>query len=102
MNDSYEVDEDSILTILAAAGVLSNDTDPDEDDLSAILVDGPEHGTLSLDPSGAFIYTPDADFNGQDSFTYQAFDGLTSSEPATVSLTIHEVSENLYLPVIKH
>jgi peptidoglycan/xylan/chitin deacetylase (PgdA/CDA1 family) len=100
VDDHYEVDEDRVLTILAATGVLSNDTDSDDDVLTASLVDGPEHGTLSLNPSGAFVYTPAADFNGQDSFTYRAYDGQAYSAPANVTITIHEVSENLYLPLL--
>ncbi|HWQ84888.1 MAG TPA: Ig-like domain-containing protein, partial [Anaerolineales bacterium] len=100
LNDQYTVNEDSVLTVLAAEGVLSNDTDLDGDDLAALLVSGPLHGTLSLDAEGGFIYTPAADFNGEDSFTYRAYDGLEYSEPATVIITVNEVPESLYLPVI--
>ena len=36
----------------------------------------PGHGTLTLNADGTYTYTPDADFNGTDSFTYRAVDGL--------------------------
>ena len=58
------------------------------DRLMAILVDGPEHGGLELDPDGSFIYTPGAGFTGQDSFTYKASDGV--DESGTVTVTIEE------------
>src|SRR5205814_8549496 len=41
-----------------APGVLSNDTDPDGDRLSAQLVSGPARGTLHLNPDGSFSYLP--------------------------------------------
>ncbi len=37
---------------------------------------------------GAFLYTPDPDFNGPDSFTFTATDGTSTSAPATVSVTV--------------
>ena len=73
-DDSYSVTEDSVLTV-AAPGVLGNDTDADGDPLTAQLVTGPADGTLGLNADGSFTYTPDADFDGADSFTYSASDG---------------------------
>ena len=67
-------DEDTPLTV-AAPGVLGNDTDADGDPLTAVLVSGPAHGTLTLNADGSFTYTPDANYNGPDSFTYKASDG---------------------------
>ena len=73
-DDGYTVAEDAVLTI-AAPGVLGNDTDADGDTLTAQLVSGPADGTLTLNANGSFTYTPDADANGPDSFTYRAADG---------------------------
>ena len=67
--------EDTALTVAAASGVLANDSDPDGDTLSAVLVTGPAHGTLILNAAGSFTYTPAANFNGADTFTYKANDG---------------------------
>ena len=55
--------------------------------MTAILIEGPEHGTLTLWPDGSFIYDPDPDFFGQDTFSYSAFD-LQPSPPATVTLIV--------------
>ena len=46
-NDSYTTNEDTPLTVAAAAGVLANDTDVDGDPLHAVLVTGPAHGALT-------------------------------------------------------
>ena len=46
------------------------------------------HGDLSLEDDGAFSYTPDSDFNGEDSFTYRVDTGADSSAAALVTLTV--------------
>src|SRR5437667_6711322 len=77
-DDSYTTPEDTTLTV-AAPGVLANDTDVDADPLTAILVNGPAHGTLSLNSDGSFTYSPALNYNGPDSFTYKANDGQADS-----------------------
>jgi VCBS repeat-containing protein len=91
--DGYAPTEDAALTVLAAGGVLADDTDIDSASLTAVLVSGPSHGTLGLQSTGAFTYTPSPDYNGADSFTYRASDGLLQSSTATVSLTIGGVND---------
>jgi VCBS repeat-containing protein len=90
--ESYSTNEDEALNS-AAAGVLLNDTDADNDFLTAVLVSGVQHGTLALNANGSFSYTPDANYNGPDSFTYKAFDGGANSDVATVSLTVNAVND---------
>ena len=90
--DSYTVAEDATLTV-AAAGVLANDTDVDGDALSAVLVTGPANGSLTLNADGSFTYTPNANFNGTDAFTYRAHDGTVDSALATVTLTVTAVND---------
>jgi large repetitive protein len=68
--------------------VLDNDADPDGDALTAALVAGPAHGTLSLSADGSFDYTPDFHYVGGDAFTYTVSDGLAVSDPATVTLDV--------------
>src|SRR5207249_3383958 len=91
-NDSYSVNEDTTLTV-AAAGVLANDSDIDSPTITAILVSGPAHGTLSLNANGSFTYTPAANYNGPDSFTYKANDGSLDSNVATVHITVNPVND---------
>lgn len=91
-DDSYSVDEDDTLTI-AVPGVLDNDSDADGDSLTAVLVSSTANGTLNLDVNGSFTYSPNTNFNGADSFTYQAYDGANYSEPAIVSITINAVND---------
>ena len=92
VNDSYNASEDTALTI-AAPGVLGNDTDVEGGALSASLVSGPAHGTLSLNGDGSFTYTPAANYNGADSFVYRASDGSANSNNATVSITVGAVND---------
>src|SRR5262249_38383004 len=56
--------------------------------MTASLVSGPSHGTLNLSSDGSFVYTPAPNYNGPDSFVYQATDPLGLSGQATVSLTV--------------
>ena len=89
--DSYDLAEDTTLT---AASVLVNDSDANGDPLSAVLVGGPSNGTLALATDGTFTYTPVANFNGVDSFTYTASDGTTQSGTTTVTLTVDPVGDS--------
>ena len=71
--DTYTTDEDVALDV-PAPGVLANDSDPDGTVLTAVLVTPPAHGSLVLNADGSFSFTPAQDFNGTDSFVYQAVD----------------------------
>ena len=90
--DFYSVNEDTALMV-TAPGVLSNDSDPDGNALAAGLVTSPAHGTLTLNSNGGFVYTPAANYNGTDSFTYQASDGVTNSTTATVTITVNPIND---------
>ena len=91
-NDAYATIEDSTLNV-AAPGVLGNDTDADGNALTAQIVTGPAHGALALNANGSFGYTPLANYNGSDSFTYRANDGTANSNIATVTITIGAVND---------
>ncbi len=91
--DNYNATEDTALTINAAAGVLANDTDSDSDPLTATIVAQPTSGTLTLNADGSFTYTPSANFNGTDTFTYRASDGTVNSPVATVTITVAAVND---------
>jgi len=57
--------------------------------LTYTVVTGPAHGTLTGEAPN-LTYTPHADYNGADSFTFIANDGQADSNEATVSITITE------------
>ena len=74
-------------------------SDIDEDSLTFSIGEA-TNGTVSLDGAVA-TYTPNANFNGTDSFTYTANDGTTDSAEATITVTVtavlnvdNEVSNN--------
>ncbi len=92
-DDSYEVDEDGVLEIDAAGGLLANDDDLDEDTLTVVVVTGPEHGTLEYAEDGSFEYTPAVDFYGTDTFTYTAKDGYLNPSEATVTITVRPMND---------
>jgi len=91
-DDSYSTDEDHSL-IIAAPGVLGNDSDVDNDSLTAVTDTEPNNGTLTFNPDGSFNYTPSPNFNGTDSFTYLANDGIENSNLATVTITVNPVND---------
>ncbi len=84
--DLYSADMHTPL-VIAAPGVLANDTNPGGDNLTAAMVRAPSHGTLSLQADGSFAYTADGAFTGTDNFTYSAH--AISSKSAPASVTIH-------------
>ena len=71
--------------------VLANDTDVENDALTAMLVDGPANGALLFNADGSFTYSPNLNYFGPDSFTYKANDGTLDSNIVTVSLTVAPV-----------
>ena len=84
--DTYNATINTTLRV-AAPGILANDagTAP----LTATLVGNPTHGSLTLTNNGGFSYTPTSGFSGMDSFTYQCSDGQTTSQVATVTITVN-------------
>ena len=93
--DSYTVDEDTTLAVPAAKGVLANDSDPDAGDkMIAILVSKPQHGVLTFKDDGSFVYIPNGDYNGPDSFTYKVRDlSGAMSDVTTVNITVNPVND---------
>ncbi|QUD89314.1 beta strand repeat-containing protein [Phenylobacterium montanum] len=87
---SYNDQAGHTLSVAAASGVLSTDTDPNGLAMTASLATngGPSHGTLTLNADGSFTYTPTLGFAGTDSFTYVASDSQGSSTPTTVTLNV--------------
>ncbi len=93
IDDGYNAAEDTVLNVIAADGVLFNDTDADNDTLTAQLIANATNGAVALAADGSFSYTPVDDYCGSDAFTYRAFDGQVQSALATVSLSVACVND---------
>ncbi len=88
VSETLAEDSDTFVTLTA--------TDNDEgDELTFIIASEPSQGklTASLDNTAQWQYTPEADYQGEDSFTYMVNDGDVDSAPATVTLTITSVND---------
>ena len=95
--DSYTTAEDTVL-IVAAPGVLANDTDVDGQTLTAAIdvSNYPRHGTAILQPDGSLKYTPHLNYCGPDVFKYRASDGVVQTTLTTVSLQVTAVNDPPY------
>lgn len=98
VNDSYTVAEDSTLNANGIggnpAGVLANDSDPENAPLNAAIRSQPAHGTVTFNSDGTFLYTPAPNYFGQDSFTYRNGDGVFLSNDATVTIDVTSANDN--------
>ncbi|MCH2199474.1 MAG: Ig-like domain-containing protein [Flavobacteriales bacterium] len=88
-DDIFETDED----LSGSGDVSTNDSDPEGADLTYSVVSQPSNGTVNMNDEGLFTYTPDDDYYGTDSFTYQACDDLDQCTTATVSVTVNAVND---------
>jgi hypothetical protein len=78
-----------LANVFGPFSVLSNDSDPENDSLTPIIVQRPAHGDILIRPNGTFSYrlTPGQPQSIiQDEFEYVANDGYTDSQPAVVRL----------------
>ncbi|MEQ2354384.1 Ig-like domain-containing protein [Pseudoalteromonas piscicida] len=85
-NLSLSVKEDTSLTILPTL------QDAEDDTLTLTIGSQPTNGSLTSSGTG-WVYQPEADFNGDDSFTYSVSDGELQSDSYTVTLTITAVND---------
>ena len=81
---STSTDED------VAIDITLNGTDEDGDDLTYTIVSDVSNGATSLSGS-AVTYTPTANFNGTDTFTFKANDGIVDSKTSTVTITVNAI-----------
>jgi hypothetical protein len=85
-DDNVTTQEDRSLSITLAGG------DADGDLLTYSVVKGPSNGRLR-GTAPNLRYSPKANFNGSDSFTFKASDKKTDSAAATVSITVKAVND---------
>lgn len=85
-DQSVAASEDASLSGQVAA------SDADGDVLSFLLVDGPAHGSLVLAADGSYVFTPNRDWYGDDTFRVSVTDG--HSDPVTVVVSLHVTAVN--------
>ena len=101
INDTYAHDDayNTNKNIAIEANVLSNDNDPEIDEqlVNIMPIQGPLNGTIILNADGSFIYTPNSDFVGTDSFVYSLCDDGTPQvcDQATVYLTVNASNKTI-------
>jgi len=86
--DSYSIQMQNTLNE-PAPGVLSNDIEPDGELMTAMIVEDTMFGSLTLNQNGGFVYTPDSDFIGIDSFRYKASDLTESGNTVEVTIQVN-------------
>ncbi|MCK5803155.1 MAG: tandem-95 repeat protein, partial [Lentisphaeria bacterium] len=100
--DGYLAQENGAPTVVGAAVATDEDvpttvtlsgTDPEGDALTYTIVSQPEHGMLGTVLGTTVVYTPDADWNGVDSFLYGASDGESAGAGAVVTVTVSPVND---------
>ncbi|MCA6116505.1 choice-of-anchor I family protein [Bradyrhizobium sp. WSM 1738] len=68
-------------------------TDVDGDTLTYAVGTGPQHGTVSVNAQGQYIYTPDQNFNGDDSFVIKVSDGIAAAVDTVVKVAVAPVND---------
>ena len=86
-NDNYKFNQGNSQLTVSAPGVLSNDRDVNGDALTAVLVSDASQGSVTLNADGSFVYMPNPDFSGSDTFTYSARGVLLSATIGTQTIT---------------
>lgn len=61
--------------------------------IQLLVVNQPAHGTVTASSGTLFQYTPAANYNGPDTFTYKANDGYLESPPSTATITVTPVNQ---------
>ncbi|NDW45431.1 Ig-like domain-containing protein, partial [Ruegeria sp. PrR005] len=87
--DRFTIDEDGSVS----GSVLINDSDIDGDELFVTIATTPENGSLDISPDGSFMYTPNPNFSGTDTFVYTVSDGNGGFASGVVNVTVTPVND---------
>lgn len=94
-NEAPTATDDAETTALdtpVSIGILANDSDPEGGTLSVTELVDPVNGTVVLNGDGTVTYTPDAGYEGPDSFVYEICDDHGQCDRATVNLTVGDAN----------
>jgi gliding motility-associated-like protein len=95
-NDDFATTDEDVPVIIP---VLNNDSDPDGaiNPTTVFVITNPSNGTVVVNPDGTVTYTPNANFNGNDSFVYRVCDNGVPSpvlcDTATVFINLNPVND---------
>ncbi|MEM7058900.1 MAG: Ig-like domain-containing protein [Pseudomonadota bacterium] len=89
-DDAPETDEDTAVIV----DVLANDVDVDGDPITVTSATNGANGTTVVNSDGTITYTPDPNFFGSDTFSYQITDGTGETETAFVNVTVNPVNDD--------
>ncbi|MBI2600187.1 tandem-95 repeat protein [Candidatus Daviesbacteria bacterium] len=86
-NDSVQTQEDSSIDFILEV------SDPDGTNPFYNIITNPQHGVLTTGENYLLTYTPNANYSGEDSFTYQANDGELYSGVAVITVIVKGVND---------
>ena len=99
--DSYVVQKNKSF-VLSAPGLIQNDPLPENwpiEQITVKLKTEPEHGSVSIQKNGAFLYVPNKDYAGLDSFYYRVIltkgSSIVKSQETKVSLKITTYTDTI-------
>jgi len=92
IDDVYTINEEETLN----DDVSTNDSGLDNTPIIYTVVDDVDNGILTLNDDGTFTYVPNADYNGDDTFTYQVCDVTPTCVTATVTITVNPINDPIY------
>lgn len=88
-NASYTTEEDQSVSGSLADWV----TDVEDDALQFVITTNPFRGVLAMQSNGAFVYTPDPNYSGTDTFSYSVLDGNGGQSHAVVTIVLTSVND---------
>jgi len=105
VDDAYTTQGNGDLVENAATGLLANDTDPGDTffvtsvedatgtDIAAGNAAVLANGTVTAEADGSFTFTPTADFQGDQNFTYKIIDSAGQTDTATVMISVNQAPD---------
>ena len=88
-DDTASTSQDTAVDI----DVLSNDSDPDANDVLSVTSASAANGSVVINADGSLTYTPDAGFSGSDTISYEISDGNGGTASATVDVTVSDTND---------
>jgi len=98
--DILEATENQQLVMDPIAALLSNDTDPEQDELSLVGFSQPQNGALTMNAQGMLVYVPSVQFVGMDSFEYVIEDTNGLQVSAIVWLDVKPLNDPILAPAL--